>query len=51
MRFSAPARPSVDLVVRAYDAGRTESGARAYAFEAEQDGLIVLKHGRVELHD
>lgn len=50
VRFSAPARPSVDLVVRTFAAGRTEGG-RAYAFEAEQDGVLVLKHGRVEVRD
>ncbi|HET6965888.1 MAG TPA: MaoC/PaaZ C-terminal domain-containing protein [Acidimicrobiales bacterium] len=51
VRFAAPARPSADIVVRVYAADRTESGARAYAFEAEQDGVFVLKHGRVELRD
>lgn len=49
VRFSAPARPSVDLVVRVYAAARTATGGDAYAFEAEQDGVVVLKHGRVEL--
>ena len=51
VRFSAPARPSVGLVVRIYAAGRTDSGDAAYAFEAEQDGVLVLKHGRVEVRD
>lgn len=51
VRFSAPARPSVGLVVRMYAAGRTDRGDAAYAFEAEQDGVLVLKHGRVEVRD
>lgn len=51
VRFSAPARPSVGLLVRLYAAGRTETGASAYSFEAEQDGVLVLKHGRVEVRD
>jgi acyl dehydratase len=50
-RFSAPAFPSRDLVVSLYDAGRTEEGHRALAFEGIQDGVTVLKHGRAEIID
>lgn len=48
-RFSAPAFPSKDLVVTAYDAGTTTDGLVALAFEAVQDGVTVIKHGRAEL--
>jgi acyl dehydratase len=48
-RFSAPAFPRQELVVELYDAGRTEEGGRALAFEARQGEVIVIKHGRVEL--
>jgi len=43
-RFSAPARPGRDLAVELYDAGEG-----AVAFEAWQDGVAVIKHGRAEL--
>jgi acyl dehydratase len=48
-RFSAPARPRRDLIVELFDAGRTAEGGRALAFEAKQDGVTVIKHGRAEL--
>jgi acyl dehydratase len=48
-RFSAPAMAARDFVVHAYDAGVTPDGRRSFAFEAIQDGVVVLKHGRVEL--
>ena len=38
-RFSAPAFPKRDLVIRAYDAGLTSGGDYAVAFEALQDGV------------
>jgi acyl dehydratase len=47
-RFSAPAFPGKDLVVTAYDAGLTADGHRTLAFEAVQDGVTVVKHGRAE---
>ena len=47
-RFAAPAFPKRDLVIDAYDAGRTPEGGRALAFEATQDGRTVIKHGRAE---
>lgn len=50
-RFSAPAFPSRDLVVRLYDAGVTADGARSVAFEALQDGVAVINHGRAEVSD
>jgi MaoC like domain len=48
-RFSSPAFPRRDLVVDLFDAGRTEEGGRAMAFEAKQGEVTVIKHGRVEL--
>lgn len=48
-RFSAPAFPRRDMAVEVFDAGRTEEGGRALVFEAIQDGVAVIKHGRVEL--
>jgi acyl dehydratase len=47
-RFSAPTFPGRDLVVRLYDAGSTAEGNQALAFEATQDGVTVIKHGRAE---
>ncbi len=49
VRFARPAFPRRPLAVNIYDAGRTEEGGRAFAFEGVQDGVTVLKHGRVEL--
>jgi acyl dehydratase len=49
VRFARPAFPRRDLEINVYDAGLTEGGARAFAFEGVQDGVTVLKHGRVEL--
>ena len=48
-RFSAPAFPNRDLDVRLYDAGLTPDGARSLAFEAFQDGVAVIRHGRAEI--
>jgi acyl dehydratase len=47
-RFSAPAFPRKDLVIETYEAGTTAEGLRALAFEAVQDGVTVIKHGRAE---
>jgi len=48
-RFAAPAFPGRDMIVTVYDVGFTEEGGRAFVFEAVQDGVAVVKHGRVEL--
>jgi acyl dehydratase len=48
-RFSAPAFPSRELVVEVYDVGDADGPVRALAFEATQDGVTVIKHGRAEL--
>jgi acyl dehydratase len=50
-RFSAPAVPNRDLEVRLYDAGVTPEGARSLAFEALQDGVAVITHGRAEVSE
>lgn len=50
-RFSAPAFPGRDLEVTLYDAGRTAVGWRSLAFEAVQDGVVVIRHGRAEVAD
>jgi hypothetical protein len=42
--------PRRRLLVEVFDAGRTEDGGRILAFEATSDGVVVLKHGRAELH-
>jgi acyl dehydratase len=49
VRFAAPAFPGREIVVNLYEAGGTAEGGRAYAFEGIQDGVAVIKHGRVEL--
>jgi acyl dehydratase len=48
-RFSAPALPGRDLTIVVYDAGHTHQGDTALAFEAIQDGVTVIKHGRAEV--
>jgi acyl dehydratase len=48
-RFSAPAFPRRKMIVEVFDAGPTEEGGRALVFDAVQDGVAVIKHGRVEL--
>jgi acyl dehydratase len=49
VRFAAPVFPRRELSVGVYDAGVGAGGGRSFAFEAEQDGRVVLKHGRAEL--
>lgn len=49
VRFARPAFPGRELEVHVYEAGRTRDGIRAFAFEGVQDGITVLRHGRVEL--
>lgn len=48
-RFSAPVLAGRDFVIEAYDAGTTSDGRRTLAFEAVQDGVVVMKHGRVDV--
>jgi acyl dehydratase len=48
-RFAAPAFPNRDLDVRLYDAGLNSDGVRSLAFEALQDGVAVITHGRAEV--
>jgi len=50
-RFAAPTFPGNDLVVTVYDAGPSADGTHAYAFEAESDGVSVVKHGRADVSD
>jgi acyl dehydratase len=50
-RFAAPTFPRKDLVINAYDAGWTPEGNRSLAFEAVQNGIAVLKHGRAEFSE
>ena len=48
-RFSKPTFPGQDLDVSLYEIGPVEGGRRAFAFEANQDGRTVVKHGRIEV--
>jgi acyl dehydratase len=48
-RFSAPVLAGRDFTVEVYDAGTTASGDRSFAFEAVQDGVVVIQHGRVDV--
>jgi acyl dehydratase len=50
-RFSAATYPNRDIDVRLYDAGLTPEGARSLAFEAFQDGVAVITHGRAEVSE
>jgi acyl dehydratase len=49
VRFARPTFPRKDLEVNIYDVGTTEERRKVFAFEGVQDGVTVLKHGRVEL--
>jgi acyl dehydratase len=49
VRFSRPAFPRKDLEVHVYQSGPTETGDLAFGFEGIQNGVTVLKHGRIEL--
>lgn len=51
LRFAAPSFPADDIEVTAYDAGTTGGSRRSYAFEATSRGGVVLRHGRVEVHE
>jgi acyl dehydratase len=48
-RFSAPTFPGHELEVTVFDAGRSDDGTHAYAFEAVSDGVTVIKHGRADI--
>ena len=48
-RFSSPVFPRHELTVDVYDAGSTEDGGRALAFEASSQGAKVIRHGRAEI--
>jgi acyl dehydratase len=48
-RFSAPAYPGRDLIVEVSDAGESADGSLCLAFEASQQGTVVIKHGRGEV--
>ena len=48
-RFAAPAVAGRDFAVDVYDAGTTAGGDRSLAFEAIQDGVVVIQHGRVDV--
>jgi acyl dehydratase len=47
-RFASPVFPRSTLTVDVFDAGATEDGSRAVAFEAQSGGATVVKHGRAE---
>lgn len=49
VRFAANVFPGSDVVCSIYDAGTTDDGRAAYAFEATSRGDVVVKHGRAEI--
>jgi acyl dehydratase len=49
VRFAANVIPGNDLTVEMYDAGTTDDGRRAVAFEATSAGQTVIKNGRAEV--
>jgi acyl dehydratase len=49
VRFAAPAFPGDAIDLDVYDAGTTNTGAAAFAFEARSGGAAVLRHGRFEV--
>jgi acyl dehydratase len=49
VRFAANVFPGNDVVTEIYDAGETEDGTHAYAFEAASQGALVVKNGRAEV--
>lgn len=48
VRFSRPVRPGQQLTTVLWDAG-TADGRAVYAFEADADGELVIRHGRAEV--
>jgi acyl dehydratase len=49
VRFSRYVFPQHDLDVSVYDAGLTDEGRHAYAFEVVSNGQVVLRHGLFEV--
>jgi acyl dehydratase len=49
VRFAGYTFPQQDIEIFVYDAGPTEEGRHAYAFEAVSEGRTTLKHGRIEV--
>jgi acyl dehydratase len=49
VRFAANVFPGNDVEVQLYDAGTTDDGAKAYAFEATSKGDVVIKNGWAEV--
>jgi acyl dehydratase len=49
VRFAANVFPGNDVVCEIYDAGHTDDGTRAYAFEATSAGSLVVKNGLAEV--
>lgn len=49
VRFASNVFPGNDVETRLYDAGSTESGFAAYAFEATSAGAVVIKNGWAEV--
>ena len=49
VRFATNVFPGNDVVTSIYDAGTTDDGAKAYAFEATSNGDVVIKNGRAEV--
>jgi acyl dehydratase len=48
-RFARPVFPRGHLSVDLYDAGEALDGGRSFAFEARQEEITVIKHGRAEI--
>jgi acyl dehydratase len=49
VRFASNVFPGNDVQVDVFDAGSTDSGAHAYAFEATSAGAAVIKNGWAEV--
>lgn len=49
VRFAAPAFPSREIQVSAYEGGPTADGGRSFGFDAKQSGKAILSRGWVEL--
>jgi acyl dehydratase len=49
VRFAANVFPGSDVLTEIYDAGTSEAGNTAYAFEATSAGSVVIKNGWAEI--
>jgi acyl dehydratase len=49
VRFASNVFPGNDVDVEVFDAGTTDAGQRAYAFEATSAGAVVVKNGWAEV--